>query len=105
MPDTIPTNVTAERFDRYAAQGLADEAPDRKADLRLALQHILWGLGHLRDAGAKSTDMADLAKCAHDAISNRDGQLDRDLDAVGCWDDAIDLSDLDHLLTTLEEGR
>ena len=38
MPDNNSTAVTAERFDRYAARGLADDAPDRKEDLRLGLQ-------------------------------------------------------------------
>jgi hypothetical protein len=97
MPDAIPTNVTAERFDRYAARGLADEAPDRKEDLRLAAQHLIWALGHLRDAGAKAVDMAELARVGHDCISNRDGQLDRDLDAAGCWFDPVDLTELDAL--------
>ena len=98
MPDiNIPTSVTAERFDRYAARGLADEASDRKADLRLGLRNILWALGHLRDAGVSDADRADIAKAAHDAISNRDGQLDRDLDAAGSWDDAVDLTELGRL--------
>jgi hypothetical protein len=87
MPDAIPTNVTAERFDRYAARGLADEAPDRKEDLRLAAQHLIWALGHLRDAGAKAVDMAELARVGHD----------RDLDAAGCWFDPVDLTELDAL--------
>ena len=97
MPDAIPTNVTAERFDRYAARGLADDAPDRKEDLRLAAQHLIWALGHLRDADAKAADMAELARVGHDAISSRDGQLDKDLDAAGCWFDPVDLTELEKM--------
>jgi hypothetical protein len=95
--DTIPTTVTAERFDRYAARGLADDAPDRKEDLRLGLQHLLWAFGHLRDAGVSADYLADLACCAHDAITKRDGQLNRDLDAAGVWFDPVDLAELEAL--------
>jgi hypothetical protein len=97
MPDSIPTNVAAERFDRFAARGLADDAPDRKEDLRLGLQHILWALGHLKDAGVSSDYREDLAKLAHDAISARDGQLDGDLDAAKRWADPVDLTELEKL--------
>jgi hypothetical protein len=92
MP-TISTSVTAERFDRYAAHGLADEARDRKEELRLGLQHMLWALGHLRDAGA--IDLEDLAKCAHDAITKRDAVLNADIDAAGQWAEAVDLAELE----------
>jgi hypothetical protein len=95
--DTIPTNVTAERFDRYAARGLADDAPDRKEDLRLGLQHILWALGHLRDAGVSDDYLADLAACAHDAITKRDQVLNKDLDNAGCWAEPVDLVELEKL--------
>lgn len=97
MPDNISTAVTAERFDRFAARGLADDAPDRKEDLRLGLQHILWALGHLKDAGVSSDYREDLAKLAHDAISARDGQLDGDLDAAKRWADPVDLTELEKL--------
>lgn len=97
MPDNISTAVTAERFDRYAARGLADDAHDRKEDLRLGLQHILWALGHLKDAGVNALYMGDLAKCAHDAITNRDGQLNRDIDADGQWAEPVDLTELERL--------
>jgi hypothetical protein len=92
---TISTSVTAERFDRYAAQGLADEARDRKEDLRQGLQHILWALGHLRDAGVSADYLGDLAKCAHDAITKRDAALNADIDAAGQWAEAVDLADLE----------
>jgi hypothetical protein len=95
--DGIPTNVTASRFDRYAARGLADEAVNRKEDLRLGLQHMLWALGHLKDAGAWPSYMEDLAKCAHDAISTRDAQLNRDIDAAGQWAEAVDMAELEKL--------
>jgi hypothetical protein len=97
MPDTIPTNVTAERFDRYAARGLADDAPFRKDDLRLGLQHILWALGHLRDAGVSADYLADLAACTHDAITKRDEVLNKDLDNAGCWAEPVDLVELEKL--------
>jgi hypothetical protein len=97
MPDTIPTSVTAERFDRFAARGLADDAPDRKEDLRLGLQHILWALGHLRDAGVSDDYLADLAACTHDAITKRDEVLNRDLDAAGFWAEPVDLVELEKL--------
>jgi hypothetical protein len=97
MPDNISTAVTAERFDRFAARGLADDAPDRKEDLRLGLQHILWALGHLKDAGVSADYREDLAKLAHDAISARDGQLDGDLDAAKRWADPVDLTELEKL--------
>lgn len=107
MPDSFDsaTHIVAEKFDRCAAQGLADEAADRKEDLRLALQHILWALGHMKDADVSSDYREDLAKCAHDAISTRDGQLNRDLDQAGRWADAVDLTELSQLITTLERGR
>jgi hypothetical protein len=97
MPDNISTAVTAERFDRFAARGLADDAPDRKEDLRLGLQHILWAIGHLKDAGVSSDYREDLAKLAHDAISARDGQLDGDLDAAKRWAPPVDLTELEKL--------
>ena len=97
MTDTIPTNVTAERFDRYAAQGLADDAPNRKEDLRLGLQHILWALGHLRDAGVSDDYLADLAACTHDAITKRDEILNRDLSAAKRWAEPVDLVELEKL--------
>jgi hypothetical protein len=97
MPDNISTAVTAERFDRFAARGLADDAPDRKEDLRLGLQHILWALGHLKDAGVSADYREDLAKLAHDAISARDGQLDGDLDAAKRWAEPVDLTELEKL--------
>jgi predicted hydrolase (HD superfamily) len=96
--DAISTAVTAERFDKFAAQGLADDATDRKEDLRLGIQHILWALGHLRDAGVSDDYLADLAACAHDAATKRDEVLNRDLDAAGYWADPVDLTDLDTLL-------
>lgn len=105
MPDNISTAVTAAIFDRYAAQGLADEAIDRKEDLRLALQHVLWALGHMKDAGVSPDYREDLAKLLHDAISTRDGQLNRDLDGAGRWAEAVDLTELSQLITTLERGR
>jgi hypothetical protein len=105
MPDNVSTAVTAERFDRFAARGLADDAPDRKEDLRLAAQHLLWALGHLKDAGVSSDYREDLAKLAHDAISKRDEVLNRDLDAAGCWAEPVDLTELEKLITTLERSR
>ncbi len=98
MPDTIPTNVLAARLDRYAAHGLADEARDRKEDLRLGLQHMLWTLSHLRDAGVSADYLEDLAKGAHDAISKRDAALNADIDAAGQWAESIDLAELEALL-------
>lgn len=95
MPDTIPAYVTAERFDRYAARGLADEAVDRKEDLRLGLQHMLWTLGHLRDAGVSADYLEDLARLSHDAITKRDAVLNADLDAAGQWAEAVDLTELE----------
>jgi hypothetical protein len=95
--DTIPTSVTAERFDRYAARGLADEAPDRKADLRLAAQYLLWGLGHLKDAGAEADRITYIAQCVHDAITKRDEVLNKDLDAAGFWAEPVDLVELEKL--------
>jgi hypothetical protein len=97
MPDNVSTAVTAERFDRFAARGLADDAPDRKEDLRLAAQHLLWALGHLKDAGVSADYREDLAKLAHDAISARDGQLDGDLDAAKRWAEPVDLTELEKL--------
>jgi hypothetical protein len=105
MPDNISTAVTAERFDRFAARGLADDAPDRKEDLRLGLQHLLWALGHLKDAGVSADYREDLAKLAHDAITKRDEVLNRDLDAAGCWAEPVDLTELEKLITTLERSR
>src|SRR5687767_4376506 len=93
--DTVSTRITCERFDRYAARGLADEAPDRKEDLRLGLQHILWALGHLKDAGVSADYLNDLACCAHDAITKRDEVLNRDLDPAGCWAESVDLTELE----------
>jgi hypothetical protein len=97
MPDNISTSVTAAVFDRYAARGLADDAPFRKDDLRLGLQHILWALGHLRDAGVSDDYLADLAACAHDAITKRDQVLNKDLDNAGCWAEPVDLVELEKL--------
>jgi hypothetical protein len=97
--DNIPTtNVTAERFDRHARNGLADEAPDHKEDLRLAGQYLLWGLQHLRDAGADADRITYIAGCVHDAITKRDEVLNRDLDAAGRWADAVDLSELEGVI-------
>ena len=99
MPDTtIPTYVTAEKLDRYAARGLADEARDRKEDLRLGLQHMLWTLSHLRDAGVSADYLEDLAAFAHDAITKREKVLNADLDAAGQWAEAVDLTELEALL-------
>src|SRR5687767_2634833 len=98
MPDTISTAVTAERFDKFAAHGLADEAVDRKEDLRLGLQHMLWTLSHLKDAGVSADYLEDLARLAHDAISRRDAGLNRDLDSAGQWAEAVDLTELEALL-------
>lgn len=96
--DTIPTNVTCERFDRYAARGLADEATDRKEDLRLGLQHMLWALGHFRDAVVSADYLEELARLAHDAISKRDAVLNADLDAAGQWAEVVDMAELEALL-------
>jgi len=97
MPDTISTSVTAERFDRYAARGLADEAPDRKEDLRLGLQYMLWALSHLKDAGVSADYLEELARLSHDAISKRDAVLNADLDAAGQWAEAVDMAELEKL--------
>jgi hypothetical protein len=107
MPDTFEsaTHIVAEKFDRYAARGLADDAPYRKEDLRLGLQHLLWALGHLKDAGVSADYREDLAKLAHDAITKRDEVLNRDLDAAGCWAEPVDLTELEKLITTLERSR
>jgi hypothetical protein len=93
--DAIPTNVTAERFDRYAARGLADEATDRKEDLRLGLQHMLWTLSHLKDAGVSADYLEELARLSHDAITKRDAVLNNDLDAAGQWAEAVDFTELE----------
>ncbi len=100
MPDSFDsaTHIVSERFDRYAAHGLADEARDRKEDLRLGLQHMLWALGHLKDAGMNYDYINDLAKCAHDALSKRDAALNADIDAAGQWAEAVDLTELEKLL-------
>jgi hypothetical protein len=97
MPDNISTSVTAATFDRYAARGLADDAPDRKADLRLAAQYLLWGLGHLKDAGAEADRITYIAGCIHDAITKLDEVLNKDLDAAGFWAEPVDLVELEKL--------
>jgi hypothetical protein len=97
MPDTISTAVTAARFDRYAARGLADEATDRKEDLRLGLQHMLWTLGHLKDAGVSADYLEELARLAHDAMSKRDAVLNADIDAAGQWAEPVDMAELEKL--------
>src|SRR5687767_7629033 len=92
MPDSFEnaTHIVAEKFDRYAARGLADEATDRKEDLRLGLQHMLWTLGHLKDAGVSADYLEELARLSHDAISKRDAVLNADIDAAGQWFDPVD---------------
>jgi hypothetical protein len=100
MPDTIPTNVTAERFDRYAARGLADEARDRRDDLRIGLVELVSALGHLKDAGDASgvhAYLGELAKLAYDGIASREGELLRDIDRAGQYAEPIDLTELDAL--------
>jgi hypothetical protein len=96
MPDS--TYVTAERFDKFAAHGLADEARDRKEDLRLGLQHMLWMLGHLKDAGVSADYLDDLAKTAHDAIAKRDAALNDDIDNAGQWAEAVDMAELERVI-------
>ena len=106
--DTIPTNVTAERFDAYARRGLAEEARDRRDDLRIGLLELVSALGHLKDAGdARGVHayLAELAKLAHDGISSRDGELLREIDAAGQYAEPIDLGELDQIITTLERTR
>lgn len=105
MPDTIPTYVTAERFDRYAARGLADEARDRREDLRIGYVELLSALRHLQDAGAWPSHMWELAREAHDTLTTRDHQLLKDIDAAGIHAEPIELSELDQLLRALtKEG-
>ena len=95
MSDDIPTNIIAARLDRYAANGLADEAEDHKDDLRKARIQFCFALEALQYAGVPSADIDDIARAVHDAISRRDAQLEKDLSAARRWGDPISLADLD----------
>lgn len=104
MPDSIPSYVTAERFDRHALNGLADEARDRREDLRLGLVELVSALGHLRDAGdcaGLRRYLSDLARVAYDGIGSRDAQLIRDIDAAGQHAEPINLSELNQIIEAL----
>lgn len=99
--DTIPTSVTAERFDRAARLGNASEARDRRDDLRIGLIELVSALGHLNDAKVSPDYLSDLARCAHDAIRKCDAGICRDIDGAGIHAEPFDLSELDAIIARL----
>jgi hypothetical protein len=105
MPDTtIPTYVTAERFDRANKHGLAAVAQDSREDLSRGYVDLLSALRWLKDAGdAKGVHsyLEELAKVARDGISARDAECRKDVDEAGIYCEPIDLTELDHIITAL----
>lgn len=102
MPDLIPAYVTASRLDRYARNGLADEAEDNREDLERGLVALVSALRFLRDAGDSPVVpgyLSELAKLAHDGISRRDAELRSSIDDAGRYAEPIDLSELQQLTT------
>ena len=87
--------------ERARLRGLADQARGDRGDLHRAYLDLLTALSNLKACGVKA-DYDDAARGFHDAISNRDAELRRDIDAehgeVFCPlipAEPLDLSDLE----------
>lgn len=79
----------------------------RREDAQRFLSVGLEMLGKGSECGADRLYLIDVAKGLHDAVSNLDGQMRRDLDDVGLIHEhrPIDLAELSQSITTLECGR
>lgn len=100
-PDSVSTSVTAERFDKHAARGLAYQAEDNRGDLNRGLIELVSALGWLKDAGdAKGVHsyLSELAKVARDGICARDAECRKDIDEAGLYCEPIDLAELDDFI-------
>ena len=95
------TRAQASAYDRQRLRGLANQARGDQGDLHRAYLDLLTALSNLKACGVKA-DYDDAARGFHDAISNRDAELRRDIDAehgeVFCPlipAEPLDLSDLE----------
>jgi uncharacterized protein YciI len=94
MLPTFSTREQARKYDRARLRGLADQARGERGDLHRAYLDLLTALENLKCAGVKA-DFDDHARGFHDAISDRDAELCRDIDAAGDMYDSLDLSELE----------
>jgi len=103
-PDSIPTNVAAEQYDKHRLRGLAHVAEDNREDLQRGLVDLVSALGWLRDGGDASgvhSYLSELAKVARDGICARDAECRKDIDNADFYCEPIDLAELDDFIARI----
>jgi hypothetical protein len=88
--------------ERARLRGLADQARGDRGDLHRAYLDLITALANLKACQVSASFIDDAARLGHDAISDRDFELCRDIDAeAGPFGPLVPAEPLD--LTDLEE--
>lgn len=105
MDDFTPifsTREAASLYDKARLRGLANQARDNRADLHRSYLDLATALFNLKCDGVDPAFLDEVARGGHDAISNRDAEFTRDIDAAGEAFDPLDLSELTHFFIPRE---
>lgn len=86
----------AAAYDKARLRGLANQARDSRGQLYRSYLDLATALFNLKCDGVAASALDDLARTGHDAISDRDHQFCKDIDAAGEAFDPLDLSELEH---------
>lgn len=90
-------------FERAAAGGLATQARERQYDLQNAANDLVQALRDLHALGVTVEDTESWLRGMHDAITNCDAGLMKDIDDAGDHANSVDLSGVDALLEKLKD--
>lgn len=95
--------TAAMRFQRAAARGLVEAARLTRQDLQVAVNDTVRSLRALHEAGADPSRLYDALGLIHDAATNRDAALRKEIDEhAGAWEHPVDLTELEQLITAME---
>jgi hypothetical protein len=104
MTATIPTRLQTTKLKTMARHYTRMAVDGRREDANRFLAAGLTMLERGMDAGVDRDFLDDAARGLHDAMSNLDARMQRDMDEAGLFDEyaCLDLSELDAIIARLK---